>query len=161
MAARSIHPLLSGTLVAGLLVALPGPGPGAPEAIGSSGHFVRIKVDRANLRTGPSLDADVARYAYENEPLRVLAQRGDWLQVRDFEGEAGWIYRSLTDRRPAFIVTRDLVNVRAEPGTDQPVVFTAERTVGLLVLDHQGSWLHVRHDVGQGWVHEDVVWGDP
>jgi SH3-like domain-containing protein len=124
-------------------------------------NFVRVKVDRANLREDPALSAGALRYAHENEPLRVVGRQGDWLHVQDFEGDSAWIYASLTDRRPAVVVVRSVVNVRAEPGTDFPVAFTAERGVNLLVLDRRGRWLRVEHEVGRGWLHDSLVWGAP
>jgi SH3-like domain-containing protein len=51
--------------------------------------------------------------------------------------------------------------VRREPGTGSPVAFTAERGVSLLVRGRSGRWLRVRHDVGEGWVHDSLVWGPP
>jgi SH3-like domain-containing protein len=59
------------------------------------------------------------------------------------------------------VVVRDLVNVREQPGTEHPVVFTAERGVNLLVLARSDRWLHVRHEVGEGWIHDSLVWGPP
>jgi SH3-like domain-containing protein len=161
MSTRPIAALLSPFSLVGLFITLSGPGLGPPGAGAATDGFVRVKVDTANLRTGPSLEADSVRYAFENEPLRVVARQGEWLRVRDFEGHSAWIYASLTDRRPAVVVTRGIANVRARPGTSHPVVFTAERAVNLLVLDRTGRWLHVRHEVGEGWVHDSLVWGVP
>jgi SH3-like domain-containing protein len=129
-------------------------------AMAEAERFVRVRVEAANLREGPSRGTDQVRYAFESEPLQVVARRGAWLQVRDFDGRPAWIYEPLTDRRPSVVVTRDLINVRARPGTDQPIVFTAERSVNLLLLGRDGEWLHVEHEIGKGWVHESLVWGD-
>ncbi len=65
------------------------------------------------------------------------------------------------DGRPAVVVVRDVVNVRERPGTEHPIAFTAERGVNLLVLERAGRWLHVQHDVGEGWLHDSLVWGSP
>lgn len=161
MPARSIASVPWKSPIVGLLIALSCTGLRPVEARAGAERFVRVKVDTANLRMGPSLSAEPVRYAYENEPLQVVVRQGEWLQVRDFEGDSAWIYGPLTDGRPAVVVTRPLINVRARPGTDHPVVFTAERAVNLLVLDRTGRWLHVRHEVGHGWVHDSLVWGDP
>jgi SH3-like domain-containing protein len=160
MRPRSIRSVNWWSLVCGLLAALSGLGPGPDGASAGSDDFVRVRVEAANLRSGPSLGAERVRYAYENEPLQVVARRESWLRVRDFAGHSAWIYEPLTDRRPAVVVTRDLVNVRARPGTGHPIAFTAERSVNLLVLGRAGQWLHVRHEVGRGWVHGSLVWGD-
>jgi SH3-like domain-containing protein len=131
------------------------------EAEARAARFVRVKVEVANLRVKPSRRSELVRRAYENEPLRVVGGRDDWLHVRDLSGETAWISAGLTDGRPAAVVVRDLVNVRQQPGTGHPVVFTAERGVNLLVLDRSGRWLRVRHDVGEGWLHDSLVWGPP
>lgn len=129
------------------------------EAEARTQRFARVKVDTASLRARPSASAALVRYAYENEPLRVVGWRGPWLEVRHVAGEAAWIYGPLTDGRPAAVVVRDLVNVRTQPGTGHPVAFTAERGVNLLVLEGRGRWLRVRHALAEGWVHDSLVWG--
>jgi SH3-like domain-containing protein len=133
----------------------------AREAEARTQRFVRVKVDVANLRARPSPTAAPLRSAYENEPLHVTGRQGQWLEIRDVAGEGAWIYAPLTDGRPAVVVVRDLVNVRTRPGTGHPIAFTAERGVNLLVLEREGRWLHVRHDVGEGWLHDSLVWGLP
>jgi N-acetylmuramoyl-L-alanine amidase len=124
-------------------------------------RFVRVKVDVANLRARPSLTAEKVRDAHENEPLHVVRRQGQWLEVQDVAGEAAWIYAPLTDGRPAVVVVRDVVNVREQPSTGHPIAFTAERGVNLLVLERAGRWLRVQHDVGEGWLHDSLVWGSP
>lgn len=129
---------------------------------GAARHaFVRVQVDTANLRGGPGTEFEHVRHTYENEPLQVVRRRETWLEVRDFQGRSGWIYAPLTDGRSTVVVTARLVNVRSGPGTDRPVVFTAERGVNFLVLREQGGWLEVQHEDGdRGWVHGALVWGD-
>jgi SH3-like domain-containing protein len=122
-------------------------------------RIVRVKVNVAHLRARPSATAEKVRDAYENEPLRVVGWRGRWLEVRDAAGNAAWIFAPLIDGRPAIVVRGDVVNVREGPGTEHPIAFMAERGVNLLVLDRAGRWLHVRHDVGDGWLHDSLAWG--
>jgi len=131
------------------------------EAAAWAGRFVRVKVDVANLRIKPSRQADLVRLAHENEPFRVVGERGEWLQVRDSADESAWINASLIDGKPAVVVVRSVINVRERPGTGYPIVFTAERGVNLLVLERSGHWLRVRHEVGEGWLHDSLVWGPP
>jgi SH3-like domain-containing protein len=131
------------------------------EAQAGPQRVVRVKVDVANLRARPSSTAKQVRYAYENEPLHVVSQQGQWLEVRDAAGDAAWIFAPLTDGQPAAVVVRDAVNVRERPGTGHPIAFTAERGVNLRVLKREGRWLHVQHEVGEGWVHDSLVWGPP
>jgi SH3-like domain-containing protein len=123
--------------------------------------LVRVKVDEANLRNGPSTAAETLREAYENEPLQIVGRRGQWLHVSDFQGDRAWIYAPLTDSRPAVVVEADVANVRAGPGRRHEVLYTAERWTTFLVLNQRGGWVRVRHTNGaEGWIHETLLWGD-
>lgn len=124
-------------------------------------EFVRVTAEAANLRKSPTRSAEALRQAYEDDPLRVLASRGDWLMVRDFEGREGWIHARLTDGRPTVIVTASVANVRSGPGTRHVVTYTAERGVAFRVTGTRGAWVGVVHaDGARGWIHRELVWGD-
>jgi SH3-like domain-containing protein len=133
----------------------------AVASAAESVEFVRVTAEAVNVRKSPARSAEALRQAFEDDPLRVLATRGAWLKVRDFEGREGWIYAGLTDGRATVIVTARVANVRSGPGTGHAVTHTAERGVAFRVTGTQGSWVRVTHaDGAQGWVHRDLVWGD-
>ncbi len=144
-----------------VLVALLGLGGlGLASASAAPGEYVRVKVETANVRKQPSTGAEALWQVYENDPLKVLAERGAWLKVRDFEGEEGWVYAPLTDERATVIVTASVANIRSGPGTSHPVAYTADRGVAFLLLGTRGEWLEVEHaDGARGWVHRALVWG--
>lgn len=142
-------------LVCLLLLAL-----GLVNATAASGDYIRIKVETANVRKQPTTRAETVWQVYENDPLKVVAERGAWLKVRDFAGEEGWVYAPLTDERPAVIVTASVANIRSGPGTGHPVAYTADRGVAFLVTGTRGEWLEVEHaDGAHGWLHRTLVWG--
>lgn len=130
-------------------------------ATGGPADFVRVKVAVANVRSGPGTETDRLLVAYRNEPLQVIARRSTWLQVLTFDGRRGWIHRPLTDGKAAVVVNDAKVNMRAGPGTDHEILFTAERGTCFVVLGQKGPWLDVEHDNGdRGWIHGSLVWGD-
>jgi SH3-like domain-containing protein len=124
-------------------------------------EFVRVTAEAANVRKSPARTAQALRQAYEDDPLRVIATRGSWLKVRDFEGQEGWIHSRLTDGRATVIVTAAVANVRSGPGRTHAVTYTAERGVAFRVTGKRGSWVQVTHaDGAQGWIHRELVWGE-
>jgi SH3-like domain-containing protein len=124
-------------------------------------EFVRVTAETANVRKAPARSAEALRQAFEDDPLRVLASRGGWLKIRDFEGQEGWIHAGLTDGRATVIVTARVANVRSGPGTGHAVTYTAERGVAFRVTGTRGDWVRVTHaDGAQGWVHRDLLWGE-
>jgi SH3-like domain-containing protein len=55
-----------------------------------------VKVSRANIRTGPGTQHNLAFDAGKGTPFKVLEKKERWLKVRHSDGDAGWIFKSLT-----------------------------------------------------------------
>ena len=142
-------------MLAGVVLVLAG------ASAADSVEFVRVTAETANVRKAPARGAELLRQAFEDDPLRVIASRGAWLKVRDFEGQEGWIHSRLTDGQATVIVTAAVANVRSGPGTTHAVTYTAERGVAFRVIGTRAHWLQVTHaDGARGWIHRELVWGD-
>ncbi|MFQ5913150.1 MAG: SH3 domain-containing protein [Nitrospinota bacterium] len=123
-------------------------------------EIVRVKVKAANTRLGPGTRFEKVWTAPMNYPYQVLKRKGRWLRVRDFDGYQEWIYRPLTDGKPAVVVKVKKANIRKRPTTKSPITFRADRGLPFRVLRKKGRWIKVRHaDGDQGWIFERLVWG--
>jgi SH3-like domain-containing protein len=94
-------------------------------------------------------------------PLEVVLAYGDWLKVRDVNGELAWTEaKGLTTKRNVIIRTPNL-KIRATPDDSAAAVFTADKGVLLEVTEAAaGGWLKVRHRDGLvGYVKNSEVWG--
>ena len=130
------------------------------QGLSWAAEMVRVKVKTANLRSGPGKDFSKVGKVPENYPYRVISRKGRWLKVRDFEGFEDWIYGPLTDKQAAAAVKVKRANVRQGPGTDHPIVLTADKGVAFRILAKKGDWVKVRTDEGdQGWVSRNLLWG--
>lgn len=56
---------------------------------------VIVRVRRANIRTGPGTQHDLAFDANKGTPFKVLEEEGRWLKVEHADGDVGWIFKSL------------------------------------------------------------------
>ena len=122
--------------------------------------MVRVKVKIANVRSGPGKKFSKRGKVPENFPYQVISRKGRWLKVKDFEGYEDWIYGPLTDKQPAAAVKVKRANVRQGPGTDHPIVLTADKGVAFRILAKKGDWVKVRTDEGdEGWVSRNLLWG--
>ncbi len=121
---------------------------------------VCVKKDNVNVRTGPGMDNPVFMELFKGYPLKVLGGKGDWLNVSDYENDAGWIASELTEKRDTVIVSAgSRVNLRSQPSTKSPIVAILERGVILTRISNEGDWARVSHDSGhEGWVHKTLVW---
>lgn len=94
-------------------------------------------------------------------PLEVVLAYGEWLKVRDVNGELAWTEaKGLVGKRNVIIRTPNL-KIRSTPDDSAAPVFTADKGVLLEVTESAaGGWLKVRHRDGLvGYVKNSEVWG--
>lgn len=124
--------------------------------------IVSIAVAQANLRDGPSVRHEILYELGRDYPLKVLGQRGAWLQVRDFEGDVGWLHRKLIRRTPTLIVKHDSANLRSGPGTRYRVVARLDYGEVMQRIERRGRWVKIRLPDRRGltgWVARSLLWG--
>jgi len=56
---------------------------------------VIVKVNRANIRTGPGTQYDIAFSADKGIPFKVLQKKDRWIQVQHADGDGGWVFAPL------------------------------------------------------------------
>lgn len=122
-----------------------------------------VSVDRAeiNMRTGPGTDSPSIWLLSRGYPLMVIDRKGEWLHVRDFESDEGWVYGPMTARKPHMVVkSQGPVNMRSGPGTDSKTVGQVQRGDLLRTLEQRKGWTRVETQDGKvGWVSRDFLWG--
>jgi len=130
-----------------------------------AGEMVAIAGDDINMRSGPGTGFAVLWKLDAGFPLELITTKGEWLQVRDFEGSSGWVHKKMTQKGAFAIVkankgTDGQINVRKEPDLSAEVVAKASYGVVFKVLQKQGGWVRVEHDQGvAGWVDSRLLWG--
>jgi SH3-like domain-containing protein len=94
-------------------------------------------------------------------PLQVTQRKGRWLKVRDFEGDTGWVAKSLTGRTPFHIVKVGIGNLRSGPSTKNRIVGKVEQGELLRTREKRGGWVRVDRQGGKkgGWISRKLVWG--
>ena len=121
-----------------------------------------VSVDRAevNMRSGSSTKHPILWALSKGYPLEVTSRKGNWLKVRDFENDSGWIYRPMVGKKAHVIVKSRVVNVRSAPSTGSRILGKAEYGELMRTLEHRSQWVKVQRDGGtKGWVSRGLVWG--
>ena len=124
----------------------------------AAAEFVSVRKDGVNLRSGPDTKYSVLFELPAGYPLKVLAKKGQWLKVSDFENDQGWIYAPLVSRAQYVIVTVKEGNVRSGPGTNYGKIGSVVREVILKQIGRQGDWIKFEHPRLKGWIHRKLVW---
>lgn len=131
----------------------------------TAAEMVAIAGEDINMRSAPGVDQPVLWQLGAGFPLEVIAKKGDWLQVKDFEGSTGWVHRKTT-QQGAYVIVRankgseQQINVRKEANADAEIVAKANYGVVFRVLGTKGPWVNVEHPQGvSGWVLGNLLWG--
>ncbi|WDP92114.1 MAG: SH3 domain-containing protein [Desulfobacter sp.] len=126
---------------------------------GWAAERLAVKASIANLRNGAGTKYKVLWQVEKYHPFLVIQKKGDWYEVKDFEGDSAWIHNSLLTSIKTVISTKSKCNVRKEPNTKSPVVLRVERGVPFKVLKRKGSWIRIEHADGEtGWIYKTLVW---
>lgn len=130
-------------------------------AAGHAFDFKTIGAAPAILYDAPSARGGKLYVAPRGMPVQVVLTYGDWVKVRDMNGDLAWTEtRSLSARRNV-IVRSASIKVRATANEAGAALMTAERGVLLELVDPQvTTWVRVRHRDGiAGFVRASEVWG--
>ena len=121
--------------------------------------YVSVSRDGSNIRSGPDSKKDLLWEVYKDFPLQVIKRQKSWLQIKDFEGDQGWIYANLVSKEKRVIVKANSANLRSEPKKESQAVATVKYGVTFTPLEKKGAWLKVKHEDGtSGWISNSLVW---
>lgn len=113
------------------------------------------------LYDAPSVKGARRYIAPRGMPVEIVARYGDWVKVRDADGELAWTESKGLSARRNVVVKALSAKVRAAPDDNAPILMTADKGVLLELVDPQASaWVRVRHEDGiAGFVRATEVWG--
>ncbi|MEX1166484.1 MAG: SH3 domain-containing protein [Hydrogenophaga sp.] len=139
-------------------------GIGLAAAVATGQAFAQTMISIAgttvNMRTQPSESADIMWELKRGYPLKVVQRKGRWIQVSDFEGDRGWVARSLTGSAPHFVVKSKTAKMRSGPGTQNRIVGEAKYGDVLRTKAKRSGWAEVETANGKsGWISQKLLWG--
>ncbi len=134
-------------------------------------RFVSLKSDEVNVRKGPSREHKVVWvYRKTGLPVEIIAEFDNWRQVRDSEGNEGWVFHALLSGKRTALVSP--WKKRENTGSSTPVPFYKEQKAsqnrvsfiveaGILaqVRKCDGDWCKLSIGDHTGWIKQEKLWG--
>jgi SH3-like domain-containing protein len=127
---------------------------------GPAADYRSVAESAAVLYDAPSAKSKKLYVVSQGYPFEIVVVVEGWSKVRDASGDLTWIEsKHLADKRTV-LVKAPLAQVREAADDNSPVVFQAQQSVLLDLLEVAGGWLRVRHRDGQaGFIRITQVWG--
>lgn len=152
-------------LFATVLLVLSGTGLAiASESEGGSGlpvpRFVSLASDEVNMRTGPGLRYPISWvFKKEGLPVKIIREFDVWRQIRDHDGEEGWVHKTLLTGRRSVLIEDKIRTLYKDPTPDsRPVVKLEPGVIADLERCEKG-WCYLEVAGYGGWLQRDHVWG--
>lgn len=129
-----------------------------PHAVAQ--QMVSVSGEEVYLRSGPGTKHPPNWVLGRGYPLKVIGRRGDWLEVRDFENDKGWIHRLFTSRTPYHIVKVNVASLLSQPTTSGRIIGKFVYGETLRTIERKSGWIKVQRARGlRGWVARRQLWG--
>lgn len=123
-------------------------------------NMVSVKGNTLNMREGPGTNTAVLWELKKGYPLQVTQRKGNWLKVSDFEGDSGWVARSLIGNAPHHVVKSPVANIRSGPGTQHRILGKASYGDLVRTREKRADWVRVEREEGVGgWIAKQLLWG--
>jgi len=124
-------------------------------------RFVSLKSSNSNLRVGPSENYPIIlKYVITNTPVEVIDEYKNWRKINDFEGNQGWLHKSLIKGKRFVIVNtpyQEGLQVYNKPKGNY-VGKIGKRNI-LEIDTCLIDWCKIKFRKNRGWVNKSNLWG--
>ncbi len=123
-------------------------------------RFVSLSSNEVNVRTGPGTRYPIQWvYLRRGWPVEVIEEYELWLQIRDIDGDTGWVHRNLLSGRRTLVITGEVRPVHEDPDETSPVVLLAEPGVLGKLEECNGRWCEIEIAGLKGWLLASHFYG--
>ncbi|NWF35472.1 SH3 domain-containing protein [Mariprofundus sp. KV] len=134
-----------------------------------SDRTMKISVSFGNVRAMPEAGAKVVAKLPRHTPVLVVAERGEWYQIRLSGDQSGWAHNSVLTavKKPAattrsaatsrVVVNVDVGNIRRDPHPKSQIIYKLKHGTAVTRISIEGEWYQVRLDNGvEAWAHQSI-----
>ncbi len=123
-------------------------------------RFVTLGADEVNLRTGPGIRYPI-RFILKKDglPIEIIREFDVWRQVRDMDGDEGWVHKSMLSGRRAVIVKGQVHSLLKERHPSAKPVVKLEPGVIARLEGCKLDWCELSVASYDGWVKRSALWG--
>jgi SH3-like domain-containing protein len=123
-------------------------------------RWVSLRSDEVNVRTGPGTRYPIEWvFVRESLPVEVIAEFDNWRQIRDIDGDTGWIHQNLLSRNRFAVVVDDVAMMVRDPEVGGVPVAVIEPGVIAQVLRCRADWCRLHAGGHTGWLLRTQIWG--
>ena len=123
-------------------------------------HYACVNNNTLNIRSAPSTQSAIVWKVVRHYPFQILASQGVWRQVKDFEGDTGWVHSDYLSTAKTAIVTNEFANIRASATISSEKVGKADYGDVFPVLSVKDKWVEIQMPDSNesAWIYKSLLW---
>ena len=124
-------------------------------------RYVTLKSNDSNLRVGSNINYPIKlKYVIANIPVEIIDEYKDWRKIKDYEGNEGWLHRSLLKSKRFAIIDvpyQEGAQVYNKPKGN--IVGKVGKKNIVRIEKCLKDWCHIKYNQYKGWVSKLNLWG--
>jgi len=123
-------------------------------------RFVTLSVDEINVRTGPGVRYPI-KFIFRKDglPVEIVHEYDVWRQIRDKDGDGGWVHKTMLSGRRSVIITGHTQTLVRKPDEAAKPVVKLEPGVIADLSTCRGDWCSLKIAGYNGWTKRANLWG--
>jgi len=123
-------------------------------------RFVSLGADEVNVRIGPGIRYPIKFILKKEElPVEVIKEFDVWRQIRNIDGDEGWVHKSLLSGKRRVIVKGHIQTIYKEPSSDTKPIVKFEPGVIAKLNYCKAKWCYIKAASYKGWIKRKNIWG--
>ncbi|WP_439546659.1 SH3 domain-containing protein [Sandarakinorhabdus sp.] len=123
-------------------------------------RFVSIKRGQAMMRTGPGERFPIKwEYRRAGLPLEILKEYEIWRQVRDPDGEIGWMNKALLTGQRTGMIKEQVRLLYVAPDVNSRIAWRIAPGAVVTITLCEDMWCRISKDGKSGYILRGQMWG--
>ncbi len=125
-------------------------------------YFASLRANETNVRAGPGSQYPIKfTFKLRGLPVKVISEYDNWSEVKDYDGDTGWINQNLITKKRTTIVrtAKSFVNLYAKAAEKSKVLLRLENNVVGDFIKCSVDYCGIKISGKKGWIAKAEIWG--
>ncbi len=128
----------------------------------SFSYFASLRSSETNVRSGPGRLYPIKfTYKIKNIPILITDEYDNWNEIKDYEGQTGWINKSLITKKRSLMIrtSKSFAKMYKSNNNKSKVIYKLENNVIGDYIECVKNWCKIEIEGKKGWVEKNDLFG--
>ncbi len=125
-------------------------------------YFASLRSNETNVRAGPGSQYPIKfTFKLRGLPVKVISEYDNWDEIKDYEGDTGWVNQNLVTKKRTTIVrtAKSFVNLYSKPTEKSKAMLRLENNVVGDFIKCNVEYCGIKVVGKKGWISKKEIWG--